>query len=214
MAKDQSGSLSVRRPGVVPNLALLRLLGFSIWLFNFMNDIEVRHEIVESTKDRLRLRLHDGFIVVCAREFVDGFHGIPKREYDEFDPPVNRAAQQVGAAMALDLSQFGENGSRRMSNVFVCSFGGGLSLPHAQDHDAFSGLIGVEACSPATVVHSRTYHRFTKPLVTSGSFFAKFSATSGESPLNNNTAPSTGFASAPPSKSSPRSLAFQAFSRC
>jgi len=131
-----------------------------------MNDIEARHEIVESTKDRLRLRLYDGFIGVCAREFVDGLHGIPKREYDEFDPSLDRAAQQVGAAMALDLSQFWENGLRRMSNVFAFSFGGGLSLPHAQDHDVFPGLIGVAACSPATVVHSRTYHRFTKPLVT------------------------------------------------
>jgi hypothetical protein len=131
-----------------------------------MNDIEVRHEIVESTKGRLRLRLYDCFIGVCAREFVDGFHGIPKREYDEFDPSVYRAAQQVGAAMALDLSQFWENGSRRMSNVFACSFGGRLSLPHAQDHGVFSGLIGVAACSPATVVHSRTYHRFTASLVT------------------------------------------------
>lgn len=34
------------------------------------------------------------------------------------------------------------------------------------------------------MVHSRTYHRFTKPLRTYGSDFANFSATSGESPLN------------------------------
>src|SRR5262245_21710838 len=135
-----------------------------MWLFNFMNDVEARDEIVESTKGRLRLRLYDGFIGVCARECVDGFHGIPKREHDEFGPSLDRAAQQVGAAMALDLSQFWENGSRRMSNVFAFSFSCGLSLPHAQDHYVFSGLIGVAACSPATVVHSLTCHRFTKPL--------------------------------------------------
>ena len=41
-----------------------------------------------------------------------------------------------------------------------------------------------------------------------------FSTASGELPLNSNMAPSTGFASAPPNTSSPRSLAFQAFSRC
>jgi hypothetical protein len=138
-------------------IELLRAVDtFSIWLFNSINDIEVRHEIIESTKGRLRLWLYDSFIGVCAREFVDGFHGIPKREYDEFNPSVERAAQQVSALIALDLSQFWENGSRRMSNVFACSFDGGLSLPHAQNHDVFSGLIGVAACLSATLLHSRT----------------------------------------------------------
>src|SRR4029453_7411152 len=51
---------------------------------------------------------------------------------------------------------------------------------------------------PTTVVHSRTIHRFTVPLVTYGSVLAKFSATSGDSPLKSNTAPSIGLANAPP----------------
>src|SRR5271165_287797 len=79
---------------------------------------------------------------------------------------------------------------------------------------AACGLMGFAASSPATVIHSRTCHRFTAPLVTYGSARANFSATSGESPLNNNMAPSTGLASAPPSTSSPRALAAQALSRC
>src|SRR5215469_9126316 len=76
------------------------------------------------------------------------------------------------------------------------------------------GRIGVAAPCPATVVHSRTYHRLTAPFTTYGSVRANFSATSEDLPLNSNTAPSNGLAKAPAKTSSPRSLASHACLRC
>src|SRR5439155_4044326 len=73
---------------------------------------------------------------------------------------------------------------------------------------------GELASAPTTVVHGRTRHRVTSPLVTYGSARTKRTAGSADSPLNNNTALSAGSASAPPRTNSPRSTACQARLRC
>src|SRR5207237_9296144 len=72
---------------------------------------------------------------------------------------------------------------------------------------------GFSASSPTTVVHSRTRHFVTRPLVTYGSPFANASAAAGDEPLNNRTVPSMGLASAPPSTRSPFAIAFCASAR-
>jgi hypothetical protein len=69
-----------------------------------MNDLIMGDELLERSKDSLRLRLDDGFLRFGPREAADRGHGFPQANDDKFDGPIKRAAEKISAAVPFDLA--------------------------------------------------------------------------------------------------------------
>src|SRR5688572_22708567 len=89
-------------------------------------------------------------------------------------------------------------------NIFLPALDVGIVTTGRLPVDYSPGGSGLAAPSPMTVVHGRTFHSLTRPEVTYGSTRANASTTSLDGAEKKRTPRSTGSASAPPSRSSPR----------
>jgi len=77
--------------------------------------------------------------------------------------PGDLTPQHAAAEIASDPAERREHLLGDVAKVGIGILERRLSPPHANDHD---GLTGFAAPSPATVVHSRTRQRITRPFTT------------------------------------------------
>ena len=58
-----------------------------------VNDVVVRHKVIETARHQICFRLYHGLIRVLPGKFLNCFHRVPEREHYEFDSLVDRVSQ-------------------------------------------------------------------------------------------------------------------------
>ena len=130
-----------------------------------VNLLEMFDVIVVCDQYLLRRGLDDGARGVVAGKCADRRPRRPLGHHKALDELGHRSFEQPHGHKTVDPLQNRPHRTRQMRPVCTELIGTHAAAPQADDH-ARPGRTGVDAVSPATVIHSRTYHRLTRPFTT------------------------------------------------